>query len=88
MKAGAIITAKRSKTPLILLGVGYNKKRVLKSWDKFEIPKLFSTANAVYSNPVYINSDLSFADTSEIINNCEQKLNEVQADANNFGNNE
>ena len=88
MKAGAIITAKRSKTPLILLGVGYNKKRVLKSWDKFEIPKFFSAASAVYSDPVYINSDLTFADTSEIINSCERKLNEVQAHANNFGNKE
>jgi lysophospholipid acyltransferase (LPLAT)-like uncharacterized protein len=88
MKAGAIITAKRSKTPLILLGVGYNKKRVLKSWDKFEIPKFFSSAKVVYSDPVYINSDLSFDDTSVIINDCEQKLNEVQGDANKFGNKE
>jgi lysophospholipid acyltransferase (LPLAT)-like uncharacterized protein len=88
LKAGAVITAKRSNTPLILLGVGYNKKRVLKSWDKFEIPKFFSTANAVYSDPIYINSELNFADTSVIISDCEQKLNEVQADANKFGNKE
>src|ERR1035437_4351244 len=86
MKAGAVITAKKSKAPLILVGVGYNKKRVLKSWDKFEIPKFFTVAKAVYSDPVYVNSDLSFADTSEIILNCERKLNELQVEANNFGN--
>jgi lysophospholipid acyltransferase (LPLAT)-like uncharacterized protein len=86
MKAGAVITAKKSKAPLILVGIGYKKKRVLKSWDKFEIPKFFAAAKAVYSDPVYINSDLSFADTSEIILNCERKLNELQVEANNFGN--
>jgi Uncharacterized protein conserved in bacteria len=86
MKAGAVITAKKSRTPLILFGIGYKKKRVLKSWDKFEIPKFFSEAKAVYSDPVYINSDLSFTETSELILNCEQKLNELQVEANNFRN--
>ena len=86
MKAGAVITAKKSRTPLILFGIGYKKKRVLKSWDKFEIPKFFSEAKAVYSDPVYVNSDLSFAETSELILNCEQKLNELQIEANNFRN--
>ena len=86
MKAGAVITAKKSRTPLILFGIGYKKKRVLKSWDKFEIPKFFSEAKAVYSDPVYINSDLSFTETSELILNCEQKLNELQIEANNFRN--
>jgi hypothetical protein len=86
MKAGAVITAKKSKAPLILVGIGYNKKRILKSWDKFEIPKFFSLVNAVYSDPVYISSDLSFADTSEVILSCERKLIELQAQANNFEN--
>lgn len=86
MKAGAVITAKKSRTPLILFGIGYKKKRVLKSWDKFEIPKFFSEAKAVYSDPVYVNSELSFAETSELILNCEQKLNELQVEANNFRN--
>jgi lysophospholipid acyltransferase (LPLAT)-like uncharacterized protein len=85
MKAGVVITAKKSQAPLILVGIGYNKKRVLKSWDKFEIPKFFSGAKVVYSEPVYVSSDLSFADTSELILNCERKLNEIQAEANKFG---
>jgi lysophospholipid acyltransferase (LPLAT)-like uncharacterized protein len=85
MKAGAVITAKKSRIPLILIGVGYKKKRVLKSWDKFEIPKFYSEAKAVYSDPIYVNSDLSFDDTSAFILNCERILNELQIEANNFG---
>jgi len=85
MKAGAIITAKKSNTPLILVGIGYNKKKILKSWDKFEIPKFYSEAKAIYSDPIYVNSELSFAETSEFILKCERKLNELQFEANNFG---
>jgi hypothetical protein len=86
MKAGAVVIAKKSKTPLILAGVGYKKKRILKSWDRFEVPKFFSGAKVIYSSPVLLKEDLSFSDTSEVILNCEQKLNQLQIEANNFDN--
>ncbi|MDR3609762.1 MAG: lysophospholipid acyltransferase family protein [Ignavibacteriaceae bacterium] len=86
MKAGAVVIAKKSKVPLILVGVGYKKKRILKSWDRFEVPKFFSGAKVIYSSPVLLKEDLSFSDTSEAILNCEQKLNELQIEANNFDN--
>src|SRR4030066_1262483 len=37
LKAGAIITSKRSGVPLVMAGVAYRKKRNLKSWDSFEV---------------------------------------------------
>jgi len=84
MKAGAVITAKKSGLPLVLVGAGYNKKRALKNWDKFQIPAFFSKANIVYSEPVYIDAALDYNSTSEMINFCEQKLNELQAEAERF----
>ena len=42
MKAGAVVIAKKTGTPFVLVGVGYKKKIKLKSWDKFEIPYFFS----------------------------------------------
>lgn len=80
-KAGAVITAKRSGIPLILAGVGFYKKRKLKSWDSFEVPKFFSRAKIVYSEPIFVNSDLSYEETSELIKKCEQMLNELQDSA-------
>ena len=78
LKAGAVITAKKSGLPLILVGVGIQKKRILKSWDKFEIPKLFTKSVVVYSDPVYVSSDLSYEETSKVIEECEIKLSEIQ----------
>jgi lysophospholipid acyltransferase (LPLAT)-like uncharacterized protein len=68
------------------MSVGYRKKRVLKSWDNFEIPKFFSEAKVVYSDPLFINPDLSFEDTSGIILKHEKLLNQLGIEANKFGN--
>jgi lysophospholipid acyltransferase (LPLAT)-like uncharacterized protein len=78
MKAGAVITAKKSGLPLILMGVGFKRKRVLKSWDKFEVPKYLSAANVIYSNPFYIEKNLNYNETSAVIEECEKKLIEIQ----------
>lgn len=80
-KAGAVVTAKKSGIPVVLAGVGFDKKRKLKSWDSFEVPKFFSRAKIVYSEPIFVNSELSYDETSELIKKCEQMLNELQDSA-------
>lgn len=80
-KAGAVVAAKKGNIPLILAGVGYDKKRVLTSWDKFEIPTFFSKAEINYSDPVEISSNLNYEETSEMIIECEKMLNELQKQA-------
>ena len=84
LKPGAVITAKKSNVPLVLMGIGVNKKKILKSWDKFEIPKLFSKVKVVYSDAIYIDNSLSFEDTSKVIYECEAKLSQLQDEAESF----
>ncbi|HKI77394.1 MAG TPA: lysophospholipid acyltransferase family protein [Ignavibacteriaceae bacterium] len=81
LKAGAVITAKKSSLPLILVGVGIKKKMILKSWDQFEVPKLFTKANLVFSDPIYIDRELTYEETSKVIDDCEVKLSELQLKA-------
>lgn len=80
-KAGAVIAAKKSNLPLILAGVGLEKKRKLKSWDSFQVPKFFSRAQIIYSELFFIDASLTYEQTSEVINNCENMLNKLQAEA-------
>lgn len=84
LKAGAVITAKKSGLPLILVGVGFKKKKILRSWDQFQVPYFFTKVNAVYSEPFYVNKDIDYNDTSEVINKCEAMLNRLQAEAEKF----
>jgi len=84
MKAGAVIVAQRSKIPLVLCGIGCKSKYVLNSWDKFEIPKFFSRVNVVYSEQIFIESDLERDEVSNIIDDCNVSLNELQSEAEKF----
>ncbi len=49
---GALFASRVSRKPLIFVGVGYSKKIVLNTWDRFEIPLPFSKC-VVYSSPPY-----------------------------------
>ncbi len=81
MKAGAVVLAKKSGVPLILLGIHYRNAKTLKSWDSFRIPKPFSKVCAVYSDPIYIDANLTYDETSGIIEQTENELNRLQMEA-------
>ena len=81
MKAGAVITAKKSNRPLFLAGIGIKNKFILKSWDRFEVPKPFSKVVAIYSDPIFIDENLSYEETNQKIIECEGLLNKLQKDA-------
>lgn len=84
MKAGAIITAKKSGLPVVLMGIGYKRKVELNSWDHFQIPKFFTRVKVIYSEPVYVDKNLSYDETSKIISEYEKKLNDIQESAGSF----
>ena len=78
MKAGAVVCAKKNRIPLYLLGVRYSKKYILKSWDKFEIPKPFSKVLLVYSDPKFIDPGFDYDETSSLIKEYEKELISLQ----------
>lgn len=84
MKAGAVITAKKSDVPLVLVGVGYKSKTRLHSWDNFEVPYPFSKVQLIYSEPIVVDKNLSYEETSKMILKCETQLNELQKKAQEF----
>ncbi len=81
MKAGAVVTAKKTNVPLFLVGIGIKKKAVLKSWDKFEIPAPFTKIVVIYSDPFWIEDGISHEETNKKIEECEALLNNLQKEA-------
>lgn len=81
MKAGAVVAAKKSSAPLFLAGIGIKSKIVLKSWDRFEVPKPFTKVVVVYSDPILIDGNLSRETTNDKIIECEKLLNQLQKEA-------
>ncbi|MBN2571634.1 MAG: lysophospholipid acyltransferase family protein [Ignavibacteriales bacterium] len=82
MKAGAIVTAKKGSIPLVLIGIAYRKKKILKSWDKFQIPFPFTRCAILFSEPVMIENHLTYEETDKIIKKKEKELNELTDEAN------
>lgn len=80
-KAGAVVASKKSDVPLFLLGVWYSKKIILNSWDSFEVPLPFSTVRLIYSEPIQVDRELSYEQTSQLIAECGVKLNQLQEEA-------
>jgi lysophospholipid acyltransferase (LPLAT)-like uncharacterized protein len=80
-KAGAVITAKKSQIPLVMVGVGFSKKKILNSWDRFQVPLPFSKAKIIYSEPIWVNTNLDYYETDKIIKSCEKILNQIQEQA-------
>jgi len=83
-KAGAVITAKKTGIPVVLAGVAFRRKNFLSNWDKFEIPHFFTTAKVIYSDLIYVNSNLTYEETSEVISKCDSELNRLQLQAQDF----
>ena len=58
MKMGAVRAAQRARVPLFLVGIAIERKKMLKSWDRFEIPLPFSKVSVCYSDPLMVPEDL------------------------------
>lgn len=57
LKMGALRAAQRTSVPLVLVGIAMERKRYLRSWDRFEVPHPFSTIVVNYSNPILVPQD-------------------------------
>jgi len=76
MKAGAVIAAQLSGSPLVLCKVIIKTKYVFnKSWDKFELPLPFSKIQLLFLEPEYIEYNSTRDVISSKILLCENKLN-------------
>ena len=59
VKAGVIELAKKSGVPIVAMGASYTKYWTLNTWDRFKIPKPFSTIILTFSPPVHVDSRIS-----------------------------
>lgn len=63
---GAVVIAQKKNVPLITMNVKSSNAWRMKSWDKFAIPKPFSTLDFYYSDPFYL-TDLSLEDAKKML---------------------
>lgn len=78
IKDGALYIAYMAKLPVIPIALTINKEWVFHSWDKFRLPKPFSTIHIKYGEPYFIQTKEELASSTlivqELMNNLESEL--------------
>jgi lysophospholipid acyltransferase (LPLAT)-like uncharacterized protein len=61
-QAGVVLAAQRTGCPVIPVAVISDRKKILRSWDGFEIPKPLGRAMFVYGSPISVPAELDAAE--------------------------
>ncbi len=77
MKMGAVRVAQKTGAPLVLMSVAMEKKKTLRSWDKFEVPMPFSKVFVRYAEPIIVPELLDGNSLDEFLRDTEKKLQEI-----------
>ena len=81
-KSGMLYLAQKSGKGFIPVGGAYKSKWILSgTWDKFQIPKPFTTMVCIVGDPIYISKDV---DIEEYQKKIEEKLNEIDKEGENI----
>lgn len=81
MAPGAVYLASRLNMPIVAIGFGYDRPWRLQSWDRFAIPRPFSRARAIASEPIRVPPDLSRDGVEEYRVRIQTLLNDLTVQA-------
>ncbi len=75
VQPGAVVIAQKSGVPIIPITNSAQRKWILRSWDRFIIPKPFSKAVIFIGKPIYVTAELSPEDLDLKSRELEESLN-------------
>lgn len=78
VKAGIIRMSQLSGVPIVPVYASVSRAWVLKSWDRFLIPKPFSTVTVRFDKPIPVPAELDEAAFESIRLEIEKKMREIQ----------
>jgi lysophospholipid acyltransferase (LPLAT)-like uncharacterized protein len=81
-KWGALVAAQISGLPVVPIGVGVDRAWYLKSWDRFMIPKPFSTLRIRYGPPRYVPRDADEEALKRVAKDLEDELKQFTLELN------
>lgn len=77
VKSGAILLAKITGVPIVPILIQPNKFWTIRSWDKLQIPKPFSSAKVFVSEPILVSPDATKKDIENKRIEVQRKLDEL-----------
>jgi len=80
-KIGSIAIARATQSPIIPITCSCDNPIIFSSWDKFLLPKPFSTVLMSYGEPIAVPKRANEEEMEEIRNNLKKSLMDLRADA-------
>jgi lysophospholipid acyltransferase (LPLAT)-like uncharacterized protein len=77
IKAGLIVMSQLSGVPIVPVSISVNRAWILKSWDRFLIPKPFSTVTVRWEEPVCVPKQLDSAAFETLRRKIEGKMRKI-----------
>ena len=84
MKPGAVKLAKETGAYLVPFTFSSSKRKTLKTWDRFVIPRPLTRYVAVYGDPMVVGSNLNNEDLKEKLRELEESMNRLDREADSF----
>ena len=80
MKRGALLIAQLTGAPVVASSAGTDRGWWIRSWDRFLVPKPFSTVRIAYSEPIRVPRDATEADLEQLEARAQQTLDRLTRD--------
>jgi len=77
-KPGAAYLARKSGNPVIPFSISVEKKWIMNSWDRFQVPKPFSRAVVLIGNPIYVHESATEEEIGIAESNIQSSLEELR----------
>lgn len=77
LQLGMVLVASQTGIPIVLLGIGFGNARRFNSWDRFALPRPFSSICGVLSEPICVPPDLDRNGLNRWRDRLEERLNEL-----------
>jgi len=81
LQPGAILVARLARAAIVPVAIGYSRRKVFASWDRFELPAPFARARLVFGDPVEVPEGLGGEGLERFRADLERRLDEVTAEA-------
>lgn len=81
VQLGVILMAEKSGAPIIPVGISASRRWLVKSWDRFLVPKPFSRGYFIVGDPIHIPSGLNDAQREAWAEQVEIALNRLEKEA-------
>jgi len=75
LKPGVVALAQRTGFPIVLMANDARRRWVLGSWDRFRVPKPWSEARVIYSDPIAVPPELDDEAFEAMRRHVEERLN-------------